>query len=229
MFTKELLAARGKSAIFALLVAVSALVNMLVSLVILNDRTPFKVLSWNHWFQTNAAGLLAVFAAVLGMNLISSEMSRGSILLTKYVSSAVLMLLVALLGNLLVFIVGSIVGHPPALLNILMTTLLLWLGSLSVLGLALIFSVLFQDVLRTVLLALAITGALLLPLVLPGWHNWSLISYWFSSDTYFNGVFPLVGLLVNLLVAAMTLFIALLLFRKQAYNKLIKRDMRFTI
>ncbi len=230
MFIKELLEARIKCVIFALLVAATTVGNMLIALSMPNDHTPFEVYAWNNWFHTNAASILAVFAAVLGTNLISGEVSKGSIffllskpitrdrvVLMKYMSSAMLMLLLALLGSLLIFIVGAATGHPLALLNILMTTLLLWLGTLFVLGLTLIFSVLFRDVLRPAIFALAITAVLLLPLVLPSWRNWSLISYWLNADTYFNGVFPLAGLLVNLLAAAVTLFIALLLFRKQAY------------
>lgn len=230
MYIKEVLEARGKFALFTLLVAASAIGNMLIVLLMPNNHTPFEVSSWDNWFHTNAIGLLAIFAAILGTSLISGEVSRGSIffllskpvsrervLLTKYATSALLILLVALIGALLVYIIGSTAGHSLVLANILMSVALAWTGTLFVLGLTLVFSVLLHDSVRPALIALSITAMLALPLLLPGGHSLSLISSWFNADTYFRGTFPFTGLLVNLVAAIVPLLIALLLFRKKAY------------
>lgn len=190
----------------------------------------FDLYMWSNWFQINGAVYLTLFATLLGTSLIAGEVSRGSIffllsrpisrdrvLLTKYGISALLMLMIALLGTSLVFTVGAMAGHSLDLPRMLMATLLVWLGALFVLSLALLCSVLFSDVLRPALVALGVTVVLALPAFMPTWQNWSLIFYWSSADAYFKGVFPLTNLLVNLTAAALPLIVSLVLFRKKAY------------
>jgi ABC-type transport system involved in multi-copper enzyme maturation permease subunit len=173
---------------------------------------------------------MAAPAAILGTSLIAGEVSKGSIffllskpvsrdrvLLTKYGISALLMLIVALIGTALLFIVGMSTGHILDLSRMLMATLLAWLGALFVLSLTLVCSVLFSDVLRPALVALGVTVVLALPVFLPNWQNWSLVYYWSSADAYFKGDFPLTNLLVNLAAATLPLIAALMLFRRRAY------------
>ena len=190
----------------------------------------FNSYIWGGWFQINGILYLAVFAAILGTSLIAGEVSRGSIffllsrpvgrdrvLLIKYGVSALLVLLVALLGTVLIFTIGTIVGHSVDLSRMLLATLLAWLGTLFVLGLTLVCSVLFSDVLRPALVALGVTAVLALPAFIPTLQRWSLISYWSSADAYFKGTFPLTNLIVDLVAAVLPLIVALVLFRKKAY------------
>ena len=138
--------------------------------------------------------ILVPLAAILGVALVSGEVGRGSIflllskpisrtriLLTKYSVGAAVMLAVALLAG------GGIVasayarGYPAATINaakVLSTAGLFWLGTLSVLGVATLASVIFRDVIRSVV---ATAVALYAISSLPDWLR-GIASYWKSPS-----------------------------------------------
>lgn len=191
----------------------------------------FNVFVWEHWFATNGPLFLALFAAILGGGLLANEVSKGTIffllskpvsrdriLLTKYGVSAGLLLAVSVLSSVALAVTSIALGHPPALLQLLVATGLLWLATLFPLGLALFFSLISPDSLRPVAFSLLITLALiLLPAILPNGLNWSLGYYWSNLDAYLTGSFPLKEYLVCLVAAAVPLFAALAVFRRKAY------------
>ncbi|HEY0754158.1 MAG TPA: ABC transporter permease [Ktedonobacteraceae bacterium] len=106
MKMKELLAARWKLLIFALLAFLGVAGNIpgyaLDRTVVANGSVPavfqnmvqglfmtnFNAFVWEHWFATNGPLVLGTFAAILGGGLIASEVSSGTIffLLIKPVS-----------------------------------------------------------------------------------------------------------------------------------------------
>ena len=110
--------------------------------------------------------VLVPLAALLGVALVSGEVSRGSVLLllsrpisrtriflTKYSVGAVVLLAATLLGAVGIAVSGYAHGYPAAAMNvakILASAGLFWLGVLSVLGVAVLASVLFRDVIRSV-------------------------------------------------------------------------------
>src|SRR5258708_33305869 len=94
---------------------------------------------------------------------------------------------------------------------------MLLLGVLVVLGLALLFAVLFTDVLRPLLCPLVITILAIVPGFFPNWGAWSLLGYWSSQAAYLGQSFPPKELIICLLAAALPLFLALILCRRQAY------------
>ncbi len=190
----------------------------------------YDAYAWGQWFSKTGPELLAILAAVLGASLIASEVSKGTIffllskpvgrdrvLLTKYAVNALILLGVTLLGGLGLLAAAAIVGHPQNVGGVLISSVLLWLGTLFVLGLTLLFSVLFHDVLRPLVLALIITVILSIPGLIPNANDWNLTFYWSNFAAYQGTVFPLKALIVCLVAAIVPLVLAIPLFRKQAY------------
>ena len=187
---------------------------------------------WSQWFSKNGPEILAILAAVLGASLIANEVNKGTIffllskpvgrdrvLLTKYLVSALILLGVLLLGGVAILIAAAIVGHPQNVGGVLISTVLLWLGMLFVLGLALLFSVLFHDVLRPMIFSLLFTLLLSIPGLIPNatLNDWNLTFYWSNFAAYRGTMFPLKALLICLIAAMVPLVLAMPLFRKQAY------------
>src|ERR1051326_3327291 len=158
---------------------------------------------WGQWFSKNGTQVVAVLAAVLGCGLIGAEANKGTIffllskpvsrvrvLLVKYAVNAGLLLGMILAGSVGLVVAAAIVGHPQSLGGVLISTLLLWLGTLFVLGLAMHFSVIFNDVLRPLVFSPIVTVILSIPGLLPGWSDWSLAGYWSSQAAYLGQEFP---------------------------------------
>ncbi len=192
----------------------------------------YDFFAWSQWFSKNGPELLAILAAVLGATLISSEVSKGTIyfllskpvsrvrvLLTKYLVSAAILLVVTLLGSVALLVAAAIVGHPQSVGGVLLSTGLLWLGELFVLGLALLFSTLFKDVLRPLVGALLVTIILSIPGLIPLRHanDWNLTFYWTNFAAYQGTLFPWKALLICLVAAIVPVALAIPIFRKQAY------------
>lgn len=196
---------------------------------------------------------LIPLAAVLGIGLISAEAGRSTILLllskpvprdrvvlTKWAVGAVaLLVIVAFFGTAFVASAAA-KGYPMDLLSIMgvvLSVLLLWLGSLSVFGLALAVSVLLRNVVWSaiVLLALFVTTWVFSSLLYGFWMNYFLNDlespnlsarivqgaivpyYWSSKELYLGDSFALANFAVCLLTAALTLLAALWAFRRRAF------------
>ncbi|HXR66207.1 MAG TPA: ABC transporter permease [Ktedonobacteraceae bacterium] len=187
---------------------------------------------WSQWFSKNGPEILAILAAVLGASLIANEVnkgtiffllskpvSRGRVLLTKYLVSTFILLGVMVLSGIALLVAAAIVGHPQNVGGVLISTVLLWLGILFVLGLALLFSVLFHDVLRPLIFSLLLTLLLSIPGFIPNatLNDWSLTFYWSDFAAYQGTMFPLKALLICLIAALVPVVLAIVLFRKQAY------------
>ena len=190
----------------------------------------YDVYVWGQWFEKNGAEVVAVLAAVLGCSLIGGEVNKGTIyfmlskpvsrvrvLLIKYLVNAALLLVIVAAASVTLLVTAAIVGHPQNLGGMAVSTLLLWLGALFVLGLALLFSVLFKDILRPLMLALIITILTVIPGLIPHWSDWSLTGYWDSQSAYLGQEFPLKALVICLVAAIVPVLIAIPLFQRQAY------------
>ena len=188
---------------------------------------------WDTLFNpANSMGLaLLILAATLGTSLIAGEvarstvfvllsrpLSRDRILLIKYAVGAAGLLAVILILTGALLIMTTAAGHPQHPGGALLSALLLWLGSLFVLGLATAFSVVFGNVLVPLALSLAVTGLLaFLPALLGLPAGWSLPNAWGSFPAFLGRQWPLRELLVSAVAAAMPLVLALLLFRRRQY------------
>jgi ABC-2 type transport system permease protein len=185
---------------------------------------------WSQWFSKNGPEVVAILAAVLGCGLIASEANKGTIffllskpvgrvrvLLVKYAVNAALLLAMVAAGGVALWAAAAIVGHPQAVGGLAISTLLLWLGTLFVLGLATLFSVLFKDILRPLLFALIITVVASIPGFIPNWEDWCLTGYWSSQTAYLGQEFPLKALIICLVAAVIPVIVSIPLFRKQAY------------
>jgi ABC-type transport system involved in multi-copper enzyme maturation permease subunit len=157
--------------------------------------------------------------------LLSRPLSRERILLTKYGVGAAALLALCGLGGVLALLTGGLQGLPqPPLGGLALSAVLLWLGALFVLGLTLIYSVLFANALAAGALGFFTTYAIVIaPLfhnqnpALPGGEAWSLATYWSRLDIYAGVANPLQALAIALVAALVPLCIALLLFRRRAY------------
>lgn len=196
---------------------------------------------------------LIPLAAVLGVGLVSAEAGRSTIffllskpvgrnrvLLAKWAAGAVALLgIVAFFGT--AFVVSAAAkGYPLDVLSVTgigLSILLLWLGSLSVFGLALAISVLMRNLAWS---AIAILTLMVLTWTFSSflygfWMNYFLDDgeslrlsaevvqkaivpyYWSSRDLYLGDSFALVNFTVCLLVATLTLLAALWAFRRRAF------------
>jgi ABC-type transport system involved in multi-copper enzyme maturation permease subunit len=124
--------------------------------------------------QFPSFSVLLPLAGLLGVALVSGEVSRSSIplllsrpmsrdrmLLTKYAVGVVCLFVVALLGGIGIILSALLRGYPLASVEvgwIMGSAALIWLVSLFVLGVALLASVVFKDVLKTLIATIVIVG-----------------------------------------------------------------------
>ena len=192
---------------------------------------------------------LVPLAALLGVALISRETSRNTIflllsrpigrdrvLLTKYFVAAGGLLAVALIGWGGLVVSSYAHGFPPISFNVvgvLLSMLLLWLGSLFILGMALLMSVVFGGVIKS-----TVAAGLVLYLILAfeSWMNYSfsvqyhkigiseetlrdlrLYSYWFDEGLFLGESFASTNFLVCLVTASIPLLATLWLFHRKSY------------
>lgn len=185
---------------------------------------------WSQWFSKNGPEILAILAVVLGASLVAGEVNKGTIflllskpvsrdrvLLTKYGVSALILLGVMLLSALGLLGAAAIVGHPQQVGGVLISTILLWVGMLFPLGLALLCSIVFKDIWLPMVIAILVPVVLSLPGLVPGWGAWNLTGYWADYSAYLGNSFPLKGLIILLVAAALPVAAAIPLFRKQQY------------
>lgn len=90
-------------------------------------------------------------------------------------------------------------------------------AAIEIENLALLFSVIFNDVLRPAVLAIIATVLLNVPGYFPQWRGWSPLSYWASLPAYLGNGFPTKEFVVCLAAAVLPLAGALVLFRGKAY------------
>ena len=198
---------------------------------------------------------LVPLAALLGVTLVSGEVSRGSIFLllskpvsrtriflTKYSVGAALLLAVALLGGMGIAVSGYAHGYPAASMNfaeILASVGIFWLGTVSVLGVATLASVLFRDVIRSAIATVAALYAIFSlpdlireatswwywsdqahfegPMAQEGWYEsfevYRITRYWSIVDPYENGPFevPLANQLPDPLLSVLVCLLAAVL------------------
>jgi len=172
--------------------------------------------------------------------LLSRPVSRTRVLLTKYAVCAGVLLGCAVFGGLLLVIAAAVRGYPLENLNIagaVLSAILMWLGSLFVLGVALLASDIFKNVMASVM---ATALAMYLVFALPSFvlsiyflfaasefetpaiaaevtRISNLGSYWVVEGLYVDGAVSITNFLVSLLAAAVPTFAALWLFRRKAF------------
>lgn len=202
------------------------------------------------FFGSTGKTFLIPLAAVLGVGLVSTEAGRGTIflllskpigrgqvLLTKWAVGALALLAISAFFGVAFVASAAAKGYPLDSLSptgVALSILLLWLGSLSVLGLALALSALMRNALWSVLAVLSLLVAIWVFFnFLSGlWMEFFLSSnelsvpivqrviipyYWSSKDLYLGDSLALVNFAVCLFTAALALFAALWVFRRKEY------------
>lgn len=273
MFVKELRETRWKFVIGAVLVLATGLM-IPFGVGPIAWRTPVGIpsfpmmstevgrwLVWSEWFGTGLGNPILFFlAVVLGAGLVSGESSRGTIflllgksvgrdrvLLTKYAVGAGALFVVALLFSSALFVTASVLGYPPSVGGLVISTVLMWLGLLFVLGTALTLSVVLDNTLLAAAGTVIVWMLTSVPTLVvqqlihleatmkaranPGvvftmadstinpklQETLALPSYWSNQAAYFDASFPATNFLVCLIAAALPLLAALWLFRRKAY------------
>jgi len=239
MITKELLDIRWKLLVFALISLGTAgfqpfsLVSFSGQLsgTTVQRTSDFQAHIWEHWFYlSNGPLIFLLFAIVLGCGLIATEVSQGTItflfsrplsrnriLLTKYAVSAASLLIVAILSSIAILVSSMILGYTLDMIRLLTATFLFWLGSLTPLGCALIFSIIASDTLRALLWSLLTFAVGNVLLLIPRWQPWSLLYYWSSRQSYLQGTFPFAEYIFCFIAALLPLLLALWLFHLKEY------------
>lgn len=213
--------------------------------------------------QAGGYTFMVALAGLLGVALVSGEVSRGTIflllskplsrtrmLLTKYSICGAVLLMVSLAGGIGAILSAYAHGYPSGSLGagtLLASSLLFWLGSLFVLGVALLASVIFRDVIRSIIAAalslyLVFSAPDLLRGMLEAWlwrerdnppndrvmndlydyfERFRLFNYWSAGNPYTGewagGWVAAQNALVCLIAAAVPLLIALWIFRRKTY------------
>ena len=217
------------------------------------DPVHFAAEEMALFFGAVGKTFLIPLAAVLGVGLVSAEAGRSTIffllsrpvgrdrvLLTKWAVGAVALLGVVAFFGIAFVASAAAKGYPLDLLSVTgigLSILLLWLGSLSVFGLALAISVFLRNLAWS---AIAILALLVLTWALSNflygvWMNYFLDDgeslrlsaeavqrtiipyYWSSKDLYLGNSFALANFAVCLSAAAITLIVALWTFRRRAF------------
>jgi ABC-type transport system involved in multi-copper enzyme maturation permease subunit len=197
-----------------------------------------------------AGGLLLVpLALLLGVGVISNEVdkstiflllskpiSRTRLLLTKYAVGGGILLASAVLGCVVLIVSAAVKGYPlgsVSIVGVALSVVLLWLGSLLVLSVASLASVLFRDAIKS----FALAGVLVFLLLSPdNWMNYffrneylslglsegfprdvTLFYYWFSGRSYLGEGLSPTDFIVCLLAAVVPLLLALWLLNRKAY------------
>lgn len=197
---------------------------------------------WGAFFADVTLYLLVgLGGALFGAGLIASEVSSGSIqvllsrpmsrtraLLTKYGVAAGLLLLHCVMCGGLALLLGTWQGAAVPLGGVVVSVLLLWLGTLFVLGLTLVYSVLVPSALAAGFLGffttyvfsiapLFHTGTPRAPKHFLGGPEWSIANYWGGLGIYAGLDSPAKALVVSLVAALIPLLIATLLFARKAF------------
>lgn len=184
---------------------------------------------------------LALLAILLGASAVSEEVSRGTIFLllskpvdrarvflVKYAISAGILLLAAVFGHVALVAAAVAKGYPLGLLNaggVVLSTVLMWLGALSVLGLAVMFSVVFRNAL--VSFAATLVTVYFASYTLPGFaalfvpyetlETWAPLYSWTSVTLYAGEGLALLNFLACFGMAAAVLVAAFWLFGRKAF------------
>ncbi len=190
----------------------------------------YDVYIWSQWFSKTAPQILVILAAIMGAGLIASEVNKGTIffllskpvsrtqvLLVKYGVNALSLLGVTLVSSVVILVAAAVRGQPVHWAGVVVSSLLLWVGMLFPLGLATLCSILYKDIWLPLVIAILVIVVLSLPGLVPGWGAWNLTGYWADYSAYLGNSFPLKGLIILLVVAALPLAAAIPLFRRQQY------------
>lgn len=252
MITKELIDARWKVAIGAILGLATVLLAAFSYDLVVSSLTPqqkanitnvigsdfltqfsnYGAYVWgqNYSVANNTGVLLMIVAAFIGASMIAGEVAKGTIflllsrplsreqiVLTKFGVGAAVLLAMNVLFSAVLAVATVIAGHPQNIGGIAISALLFWLGTLFVLGVAGLFSVVFSDVLRPLILTVGVVIVLSLPGLLPYGKDWVLPSYWSSLPAFLGQEFPAKALVISLVAAALPVTLAVPLFKRQEY------------
>lgn len=204
----------------------------------------------NDLYYLGGFFVLLPLAAFLGVASISGEVSSNTVLLylsrptsrtrllfTKYAVCAGALLVAAALGKVLIVGVAVARGYPVerlGTLEMLLSVVVLWLGVLFVLGMAFLMSVIFRDVIVSIV-ACACTLFLVfaLPMIVAEYYPWghtyemssrlTLLTYWMPTSYYYGdgfyeiGGFAITNFLVCLVAAAVPILVALRVFQRKEF------------
>lgn len=211
-------------------------------------------------YTVGGVAILLPLAALLGVGLVSGEVGNGTILLllskpvgrtravlTKYAVCAGTVLTAAIFGTLLLTVGAVARGYPLGQFSPVgaaLSTMLMWLGMLFVLGIALLASVVFRNLVVSVATTVLALYAILdifpqvsLSLfyeyqvrytdVRPGMErpgaaetaiqNLDLARYWTSERMFAGEAFATTNFIVCLVAAVIPLLLSLWVFNRKAY------------
>ncbi len=224
------------------------------------DPARYAVQDMASLYGVGGVAISLPLAVLLGVGLVSGEVGNGTILLllskpvgrtrallAKYAVCAGALLVASAFGALLLTVGAATSGYPFEQFSfpgVALSVLLLWLGTLFVLGIALLASVVFRNLVVSVAIAvlalyviLSAFPQFLLSLfyeyqvrftdVRPGMErpgftetiiqNLDLVQYWTSERMFIGEGLAATSFLACLIAAMTPLLLALWVFRRKAY------------
>ncbi|MCL6451602.1 MAG: ABC transporter permease subunit [Acetobacteraceae bacterium] len=189
----------------------------------------YATYAWTNWFGKNLYQLLTLFSLILGIGAIATETSRGTlhfllsqplkrqqVLGAKYAVAAVLLSGMAVIPTLALAPLSAALGHPLEAALVIKGLPAAIAGTLALLSLGLLLSVLFDEALK----AAGVAAGAAFVLALPGWfeRTRSLSIFWAMAGhrTFQTGAVPWPAVAALLaLASALYLAAAWALERKQ--------------
>ena len=195
-------------------------------------------LIWAMLFESGLWFIAGFGGVIVGSRLIASESSSGSILLllsrpvgrtrallTKYAVGAGILLALAVLCGVCALVVGAANGvAAPPFGGLLASVVLLWLASLFVMGVTLVWSVIVPSAIAAGVIGfftvyVIVIGPAIYNRVVYniGGADWSLSNQWGSLDIYAGVTSAVEPIAISLMAALVPLALAIVLFRRKSF------------
>lgn len=169
----------------------------------------FSYYVWFNWFGKNLFQIVSMLALIFGAGLISAEVSRKTIhfLLTKpisrrqvfavkYFMTLASLAVVVVISTAVLYIAVSLTGHSLPLLKLLQNSLVAMTGFALIYSIAVYFSTLFDQTLKSFLASLVVVVLLSVPSYFTSFKTFSLYYQMSGLAIYKGEGFPYVPFLV---------------------------------
>lgn len=179
----------------------------------------FRGYIWSQWHRQNLPQIWTIFAVVLAAGgpfahgakgalfTLSLPVSRSGVLGVRAATGLVELMAITLVPTLLIPLAAPSIGESYGLTDVLVHSLCLFVGGATFYSLTFLLSMVFDDIWRPLLLALAVAAVLAVcEQVLRGLATYGIFRV-MSGETYFRtGSLPWIGLLVTAAVSAVMLY-----------------------
>ncbi|MDO8672282.1 MAG: ABC transporter permease subunit [Dehalococcoidia bacterium] len=197
---------------------------------LIGNLTDYQAIVFSNWFGKNLVQMGTIFAVILGAGAIAGEVakrtleftlskpvSRLRVLLTKVVVGVTALGIAILLASILLYPASLILGQDISLASLFLAGVLGWLGLAVLYALALLFSTIFDDVIKTAIVSLVVAFALSIPGWFTGIARFSLYNHMQNFVAFQQGTFPVGDAAILVAVFAALVSGSYLIFRAKEF------------